>query len=439
MKNILSLLFFLHAVAVFPQQEKINQIVSSDSARIVEIFKDIHANPELGFMETRTAAIVEKELKALGYNTISGIGITGLVGILENGKGPVVMYRADMDCNAVKEVTGLPYASTKVVKRNDGTETPVMHACGHDAHTTWLIGVAKLMARLKDEWKGTLVLLAQPAEEPVLGAEAMVSDGLYDRGVPRPDYLFGMHTAPLPLGTVAAAKGLRMAGTDQLDITFKGIGGHGSNPQVLKDPIVMAATAIMQYQAIVSRAIAPQKAAVLTVGAVQAGSDNNVIPSTALVKVNLRWFDEQDRNTLIEGIKRINQGIALANGLPEGLYPTLTMKGWAYPLDNSEQLTDVVVKGIKKLVPEEHIIREDRLPPIMASEDFHHLVMHNDKKEYCYVNVGIAHPDTYAKALQEGKSQPFSYHQGDYLVDIAAIPFGVKVAANALLSIFKEL
>ena len=199
---------------------EIDKLVDQDKDRLNRIFKDIHANPELGFMELHTSGIVAKELKALGYEVITGIAKTGVVGILKNGPGPIVMYRADMDCNSVKETTGLPYASTKIVKKDDGSEVPVMHACGHDAHTTWLIGVAKVMASMKSNWKGTLVFLAQPAEEEILGAEAMVNDGMYKKGVPEPDYLFGIHSGPIPVGIVAAAKGVRMAGTDQIDVTF---------------------------------------------------------------------------------------------------------------------------------------------------------------------------------------------------------------------------
>jgi amidohydrolase len=415
----------------------IDKLVKADSTRLIEIFKDIHAHPELGFMEIRTAGIVAKELKSLGYEVLTGIGKTGVVGIMKNGEGPVVMYRADMDCNAVKETTGLPYASKQIVKKADGSETPVMHACGHDAHTTWLIGVAKVMAQMKDKWKGTLVFVAQPAEEPIQGAEAMVNDGMYKKGVPEPDYLFGMHTAPVPVGVVAAAKGVRMAGTDQIDVTFKGIGGHGSNPQLSKDPIVMAAAAIMEYQIIVSRAIDPQKAAVLTIGSVQAGSDNNVIPATALVKINLRWFDEKDRKLMIDGIKRINEGIAHAYNLPDSMFPAMKMKGWAYPLDNSDTLTSWVVNGIKTFVPDKNILKEDRLAAVMGSEDFHHLVIHNSKKNYCYINVGIANPAVFATALKQGKQLPFNAHNGDFQVDVDAIPYGVKVASVALLEIFK--
>src|SRR5687767_1939520 len=262
--------------------KQVKQMAHADSLRLVEMFKDIHQNPELGFMEVRTSGIIEKELKALGYEVITGIAKTGLAGILKNGNGPIVMYRADMDCNSVKETTGLLYASTKTMKKEDGTEVPVMHACGHDAHVTWMLGIAKIMAAIKNEWKGTLVFIAQPAEELMVGAEAMVKDRLYERGVPVPDYLFGLHTWPIRVGTLENGFNERTAGSDQLDVTFYGIGGHGSSPQLGKDPIVMGSSAVMQYQTIISRSIAAQDAAVLTVGAFQAGIENNVIPPSAL-------------------------------------------------------------------------------------------------------------------------------------------------------------
>lgn len=418
---------------------EVSQAVAKDSLRLIDVFKDLHANPELGFMETRTAAIVAKELKGLGYEVKEGIGKTGVVGVLRNGQGPIVMYRADMDCNSVAETTGLPYASKKVVQKPDGTSTPVMHACGHDAHTTWLIGVARVMVAMKSKWAGTLVLVAQPAEEPILGAEAMVNDGLYTKhGIPEPDYLLGMHTAPIPLGYLVAAKGVRMAGTDQIDVVFKGVGGHGSAPQLTKDPIVMAAAAIMQYQLIVSRAIDPQKAAVLTIGSVQAGSDNNVIPSSALVKINLRWFDENDRKLMIEGIRRINEGIALAYNLPDSMMPVITQKGWSYPLVNSVTLADVVLKGLVQVVPDSNIVKEDRFPAVMGSEDFHHLVVHNTKKDYLYLNIGIANPGLFMEARKQGKQLPFSGHNGDFQVDTDAIPFGVRIAALSILEVFRK-
>lgn len=442
-KTLLSLMVLALPLTMYAQKAKystiVDKAVSADNAYFVEVFKDIHQHPELGFMETRTAEIVAKHLSSYGYEVKTGIGKTGVVGILHNGKGPVVMYRADMDANAVEERTSLGYRSTARVKRADGSETPVMHACGHDAHTTWLLSTAKIMAENKKLWKGTLVLVAQPAEELIEGAEAMVNDGMYTKhGVPQPDFLFGMHTAPFPVGAVAVAEGVRMAGTDQLDVTFHGIGGHGSSPHFTKDPVVMATTAVNNYQSIISRSIDPKQAAVLTVGAIRAGDDNNVIPSSALLKINLRWFNEHERNTMIEGIKRINEGIALANGLDKDKYPTMVRKGWSYPLDNTPSLTKVVKRGISENMRDTQILTEEHLPSVMGSEDFHHLVIHNEKKNYAYINVGIAEPQRFAKSFAERKAPPFNNHNGDFEVDLASIPIGTKVAAVSLLSIFNQ-
>lgn len=416
--------------------KRVHQMAYADSLRMVEMYKDLHQNPELGFMEVRTAGIVAKELKVLGYEVITGIGKTGVVGILKNGDGPVVMYRADMDCNSVKEITGLPYASTKTMKKDDGTEVPVMHACGHDAHVTWLIQIAKMMVALKNEWKGTLVILAQPAEEPLTGAKAMVNDGMYEKGVPVPDYLFGMHTWPIATGTIINGTGERSAGSDQLDVTFYGVGGHGSTPEVTKDPIVMASNAVMQYQTIISRNIAAQDVAVLTVGAIHGGGDNNVIPASVVVKLNLRWFTEKIRTILLDGIKRINEGIAVANGLPKESYPSILMKGSVYPQVNEPVVTARVNKALTGILAPENIFANTL--PVMGSEDFNHLVWGNGKTACNYVFVGTAHPDAYAKAVKEGKRAPFFNHNGNYQVDLAAIPLGAEIGATALLELFKK-
>ena len=415
---------------------QITKLAYSDSARLADIFKDIHQHPELAFMEIRTSAIVAKQLKDLGYEVITGIGKTGLVGILKNGNGPIVMYRADMDCNAVKETTGLSYSSIVIVKKEDGTEVPVMHACGHDAHTTWMIGVAKIMVEMKSSWHGTLIFVGQPAEEVGEGAEAMVNDKMYQRGVPEPDYLFGMHTAPFAVGIVSNGVGYRMAGCDQLDVTFYGIGGHGSSPHLAKDPVVMAAAAIMEYQSIVSRAVDPQNAAVLTVGSVQAGIDNNVIPGSALLKINLRWFNEYDRNILLRGINRIDSSIAFAYGLPADLYPKTVMKGMAFPLKNDTAEVYKVNAAIANMIPPGKNITA--LPAVMGSEDFHHLVIHNKKAVYDYMLVGIANPAEAAKANKEGKMFPFSNHNANFQVDLSAIPLGTALGASALIELFRK-
>lgn len=413
---------------------QIKQLVNGDSTRLATIFQEIHKNPELPFQEFQTASLVSKELKNLGFEVLTGIGKTGVVGILKNGDGPKIMYRADMDCNAVKETSGVSYASSKLAKNESGIEVPVMHACGHDAHVTWMLGIAKLMATVKSNWKGTLIMVGQPAEEIGEGADAMAAD-MYKKGVPVPDMLIGMHTAPVAVGMYLNSAGDRMAGADQLDVTFKGIGGHGSAPQESKDPIVMAAHAILQYQTIISRNLDPQRPAVLTVGAINAGIDNNVIPGSATLKLNLRWFNDKDRSLLLTGIKNINEGIALANDLPKELYPTINMKQFVTPLKNNANLVAKLnpvfeeVTGPGKNLP---------FPPVMGSEDFHHLVKDYPQIPYNYILVGIANQQVFQESNKNGKFFPFFNHNGDFLVDLSAIPFYTVFGSMALLELFKQ-
>lgn len=411
--------------------------VEADDARQVEIFKDLHEHPELGFMETRTAGVLARELEALGFDVQTGIGKTGVVATLTNGPGPTVMYRADMDANAVEEATGLPYASKVRAKRADGTESPVAHMCGHDAHVTWMIGMAKAMVEMKDAWSGTVVLVGQPAEEPITGAQAMVDDGLWtDYGLAKPDYFIGMHTAPGPVGVVVSSGGPKMAGTDQIDILFKGVGGHGSMPQLTKDPVLMAAMAVVQYQAIVSRTLEPQQTAVLTVGSVQAGADNNVIPGTALVKANLRWYDPKVREQLIDGIRSVSDGIARTYGMPEDQLPEITLKGGSTPLINDTTLANRLAVPLRDLLGEKNVVTE--FPPATGSEDVHLLLGDYTDVPFNFLIVGVADPDVFAAALKEGKQMPYSAHNPNFIVDLAAIPVGTKIAIVAMLNLLAK-
>lgn len=425
------------AAQAVPQglMDRVAAIVDADVGRLQDAFRDIHQHPELGFMEVRTAGIIADELRALGFEVQTEIGQTGVVGILRNGTGPVVMYRADMDANAVEEATGLPYESTVRVTRPDGVEVPVAHLCGHDAHVVWMLGVAKAMVELRDEWSGTLVLVGQPAEEPIMGAKAMVADGLYtDRGVPVPDYLVALHTSPIPTGTVTVTSGELNAGTDQLDVTFHGIGGHGSSPHLTKDPVVMATAAVMQYQAIVSRGVNPLNAAVITVGSIQAGQDNNVIPASALLKINLRWYDPADRELMLAGIDRINASIASAYALPDSLFPTTTMKGGSVVLSNDAGMATAVQPALRSLLGAQAVLTD--FPKLMGSEDAHHLVLDNPTHRVLYMYVGTADPDDVARAQSEGRAVPYSNHNPDYRVDLDAIPVGAKIGTLSALTLF---
>ena len=313
--------------------KKVASLVEQDEKRLLEVFQQLHAHPELGFQEVQTAALVAREFKALGYETHTGIGKTGVVGILKNGAGPVVMFRSDMDALPVLEETGLPYASRATGTSASGSLVPVMHACGHDAHVTFLIGVAKVLSELKEHWSGTLVLIAQPAEELIEGARAMVQGGLYDKAPP-PDVLIASHVTPLhPTGTASVKAGRRNAGTDQIDVIITGVGGHGSAPHQAKNPVELGALAVIGYQSLVSQSIDPQEPSVLTVGAFQAGNANNVIPETATLKVNIRWFEPAVREKLIAGIKRVTDAIATAADVPPDRMPRYIMKGERRPAD----------------------------------------------------------------------------------------------------------
>lgn len=380
---------------------------------------------------------VAQELKALGFAVQTGIGRTGVVGILKNGPGPVVMYRADMDANAVAEASGFDYASKVRVKREDGSESPVAHMCGHDAHVTWMLGMAKAMVALKADWSCTIVLIAQPAEELILGAQAMVNDGLWTRhGVPTPDYFIGMHTAPGPVGAVVSSGGPKMAGSDQIDILFRGVGGHGSMPQLTKDPVLMAAFAVVEYQAIVSRTIEPQQTAVLTVGSIQAGADNNVIPATALVKANLRWYEPAVRKQLIEGIRSVSNGIARTYGIPEEQLPVITMKGGTTPLVNDPALATRLAVPLKALLGEKNVMTE--FPPATGSEDVHLLLGPHHDVPFTFLIVGVADPAVFAAARKQGKMMPYAAHNPNFVVDLKAIPVGTRIATIAMLELLKK-
>lgn len=413
----------------------VNQLIDDDRERLVELFKGIHRNPELAFMETQTARIVELNLQNLGFDITTGIGTTGVAAIYRNGDGPTVMYRADMDALPVEEETDVEYASKKRVTLDDGTEVPVAHVCGHDAHVTWMLGMAKALIALKDQWSGTLILIGQPAEEPITGAKAMVDDGLYNY-IPKPDVLIGMHTAPAPVGVVVSSPGPRLAGTDQLDVLFHGVGGHGSMPQKAKDPVLMAALAVVEYQTIVSRMIDPQKTAVLTVGAIDAGTGNNVIPSSALVKANLRWYDTEVREIMLDAVKSVSEGIARTYGMGEDQLPEIIMKGGSSPLVNDPELSAQIATSLGAVLGDTLVVTES--PRATGSEDVQLLKGPYPDMPFTYLMVGIADPDVFAAAVARGEEFPYAPHNPNYLVDLSAIPHGSKIATYAMLGLLNR-
>ena len=314
--------------------------ISAQYPSLEALYKDLHAHPELSLQEEKTAARVAAELRAAGFEVTEKFGGTGVVGVLRNGPGPTLLIRTDMDALPVKEETGLPYASTVRTLNLSGADVPVMHACGHDVHMTVFIGTARMLSGLKDTWSGTLVLVGQPAEELIVGARNMLTAGLY-RKFPKPDFAIGLHDTPLfAAGSVAFTDGFVTANSDSVDIVVRGIGGHGAAPEYTKDPIVLASQIVLALQTIVSREIRPGDRAVVTVGTINGGTKNNIIPSEVKLQLTLRSYSAEVREHLVASIRRICRGEAIAAGVPDDLTPIVTVVGAsAEAISNDPALT----------------------------------------------------------------------------------------------------
>jgi hippurate hydrolase len=327
-------------------------------------YKDIHAHPELSMQETRTAGKAAEQLEAAGFEVTTGVGKTGVVGLLRNGDGPVVMLRADMDALPIKEATGLPYASTVTATDAEGKTVPVMHACGHDMHVAWLAGAATLLAQSRDAWHGTLMAVFQPAEETAAGAQAMFDDRLFSR-FPKPAVVLGQHVMPAPAGLVGSRTGVITSAADSLEIRFFGRGAHGSMPQASIDPVIMGAATVMRLQTIVSRELAPTEAAVVTIGSLQAGTKENVIPDEAVLKLNVRTYDDGVRERVLNAIKRIAEAEAAASAAPRP--PEFTPLDRYALVRNDPDATRRVGDAFRKHFAAERVQESG---PASASEDF---------------------------------------------------------------------
>jgi hippurate hydrolase len=359
--------------------------------RLETLYKDVHSHPELSMQETRTAGLAADWLRAAGYEVTTGIGKTGVVGLLRNGNGGTVMLRADMDALPGEEATGLPYASKTTVTNREGETVPVSHMCGHDMHVTWLAGATKLLAEARTTWRGTLIAVFQPAEETAEGAQAMINDGLFKR-FPKPDVVLGQHVMVGPSGTVAARGGAITSAADSLQIRMFGRGAHGSMPQASIDPVVMAAATVMRLQTIVSREVAAAEAAVVTVGALQAGTKENVIPDEAIIKLNVRTFDAGVRKRVLAAIERIVNAEAAASGATRT--PEITTLDH-YPLNlNDPDASKRVADAFRKHFGTDRV-RETG--PAPASEDFGSFGSEWHSPSVFWF-VGGTDPEIYAKA-----------------------------------------
>ena len=359
------------------------------------VYKDIHSHPELSMQENRTAGIAADRLRAAGYEVTARVGQTGVVGLLRNGDSPTVMLRADMDALPVQEATGLLYASKLTATDGTGKTVPVMHACGHDMHVTWLIGVAALLAQNRNAWRGTLMTVFQPAEETGAGAQAMIDDGLFKR-FPKPSAILGQHVMVGTSGDISTRYGVITSAGDSLQIRMFGRGAHGSMPQSSIDPVVMAAATVLRLQTIVSREIAPTDAAVVTVGSLQAGTKENVIPDEAIIKLNVRTFDEDVRKRVLSAIERIVNAEAEASRAPKK--PEITLLD-RYPLvKNDQEATKRAMDAFRSY------FRADRAKdtqPTTASEDFGSFGTEWQVPSVFWF-VGGTDPETYAAAKKAG-------------------------------------
>jgi amidohydrolase len=360
------------------------------------LYKDVHSHPELSMQEVRTAGLAADRLRAAGYEVTTGVGKTGVVGLLRNGDGPTVMLRADMDALPIEEATDLPYASKVKAKDREGKEVPVGHMCGHDMHVAWLVGATALLAQARAAWRGTLMAVFQPAEETAEGAQAMIDDGLFDR-FPKPAVVLGQHVMVGPAGAVAGRTGAITSAADSLQIRLFGRGAHGSMPQASIDPVVMAAATVMRLQTIVSREVAAAEAAVVTVGSLQAGTKENIVPDEAIIKLNVRTFDAGVRKRVLAAIERIVNAEAAASGAPRP--PEITPLDY-YPLNvNDAKASARVVDAFRRYFPAERVRQTGPAP---ASEDFGSFGTEWHAPSVFWF-VGGTDPDSYAKAKEAGR------------------------------------
>ncbi|MES2857843.1 MAG: amidohydrolase [Pseudomonadota bacterium] len=414
------------------------QAVKADyDQRLGALFDWFHRNPELSYLETRTAARMAKELRAIpGIEVTEKIGGTGVVGVMKNGSGPTVLVRADMDGLPLKEASGLANASMVVQAGSDGVASPVMHACGHDVHITSLVGTASRLAEMKHAWRGTVVFVVQPAEERIGGARRMLEDGLYTR-FPKPDYALAFHVAAqYPTGTLVAEPGIRYSSSDSVDITIHGVGGHGASPHQTKDPIVMGAEIVMALQTLVSREIAPLSPGVVTVGAFNAGSKHNIISDQARLQLTVRSDDEAVRKTLLDGIKRIAQNVGRMNGMPEDRLPEVKLSVESTSVTiNDAALTARLRTALAAAFGADVLKSPPRTG--MGAEDFAYFVQPEHGVRGFYFNVGGT-PQQAFDAEKAGGAPVPGHHSPLFKIDPEpSVRLGTEAMTVAVLDLLR--
>jgi len=447
MRNKIWLLVFVCILLSTPgtrAQQSLDSLIDRDLAALVTTYKALHAAPELSHHEEKTAGFFATQLRAMGYNVTERVGkyenpewtSYGVVAVLKNGTGPTVLLRTELDALPVAEKTNLPYASKVKMMNDAGQEVSVMHACGHDVHMTNLLGTAKLLSELKGQWQGTLVLLAQPAEEVTDGARAVLRDGLYER-FPRPDYVIALHdSADLEAGKVGYTPGYAMASSTSVDIKIRGLGGHGARPESTKDPIVVAAQVVMALQTIVSREDRPLDPVVVTVGSIHGGTKHNIIPDEVDLQLTVRAYKEDVRKRVLASIERITKGLAMAAGIPDDRAPIvkfseLQVTSATY---NDPQLTERLAAVFVKALGQENVVK---LEPVMMSEDFGYLSL-DQKIPATLFTLGAVDPAKVKHSKETGTALPSLHSALFHPIPEPTLRTGIKAMTSAVLDLMKK-
>jgi amidohydrolase len=444
--RILLALGCLPALTVLAQSSP-QQLADAELPSLLTIYKDLHTHPELSGHEEKSSALVAKELRAVGCEVTEKVGkydkpnLTGygVVGVLKNGAGPTVLIRTDMDALPVVEETGVPYASHDRAKNDEGKDVGVMHACGHDIHMSTFIGVARVLAKLKDQWKGTIVFIGQPAEEIGAGARSLLNDGLYTRW-PKPDFALGLHdSAQIEAGKIGITEGYTYANCDFIDVTVPGIGGHGAYPHKTKDPIVLAAEIINMWQTIASRENNPTDPIVLTVGSINGGTKHNIIPDEVKMQLTLRTYKADVRERTLAAIDRIAKGCATAAGLPPDHMPTVHVRQDEFTpaTYNNPELTKRVFAAIGQAIGEKNMEHSE---PTMGGEDFSEYSLVPDHSiPACMFNVGAVDPAKFAESQKPGAAPLPSLHSSKFApVPEPTIRTGIVAMTSAVLDLMKK-
>src|SRR5438874_9996328 len=443
--SILSLSILVPALALAQQTPQ--SFADTQLPSLLAIYKDIHSHPELSGHEERTALLIAKELRAAGCQVTEHLGKYenaklkgyGVVGVMKNGDGPIVLVRTDMDALPVEEETGLPYASTTVAQNDEGKDVHVMHACGHDAHMAAFIGTVRALAKLKDQWHGTIVFVAQPAEETGNGARALLKDGLYEK-FGKPNFALGFHDkADLETGHVGVTEGYTYANVDSVDVTVRGLGGHGAYPHKTKDPIVLAAEMINQWQTIASRETNPLDPSVVTVGSIHGGTKHNISPDEVKMQLTVRTYKADVRERVLAAIERIAKGCATAAGLPPDKMPTVTVERnhFAPAMYNNPELTKRLVAAWKKTLGDQNVEMAD---PTMGGEDFsEYSLLPEHSIPAVNFHVGAVDPAKIAESKKPGAPPLPTLHSSKFApVPEPTIRTGMVAMTAAVLDLMKK-